>query len=97
MSKIIHTPAMDQLCDAFLSMKNREEMYSFLEDLCTVKEIAAMAQRFEVATLLQDGETYQKIASETGASTATISRVNRAFNYGDDGYSIALQRTTDKK
>lgn len=96
MSKDLHTPSMDRLCDAFLSMKTREEMYQFLEDLCTVKEIASMAQRYEVATLLQAGETYQKIAAQTGASTATISRVNRAFNYGDDGYHLALTRTDDK-
>lgn len=96
MSKDMHTKSMDRLCDAFLSMQTREEMYSFLEDLCTVKEIASMAQRYEVATLLKAGETYQKIAAETGASTATISRVNRAFTYGDDGYSMALTRTEEK-
>lgn len=96
MSRDIHSEGMDRLCDALLAMQTREEMYSFLDDLCTVKELSAMVQRYEVAAMLKEKETYQKIAAETGASTATISRVNRAFTYGDDGYSLALERTKKK-
>ena len=96
MSRDIRSEGMDKLCDALLSMKNRDEMYAFLDDLCTVKELDAMGQRFMVAALLQKNETYQKIAKETGASTATISRVNRAFTYGNDGYTMALSRIEEK-
>ena len=97
MSRDIRSEGMDKLCDALLSLKNRDEMYAFLDDLCTVKELDAMGQRFMVAALLQKNETYQKIAQETGASTATISRVNRAFTYGNDGYIMALSRIEEKE
>lgn len=92
MGKDIRDNEFNRLCDAFLSLNDREEVYNFLSDLCTIKEIDSMKQRLEVATLLKNKETYQKIAEETGASTATISRVNRAFSYGDDGYSMVLSR-----
>ncbi|MCR5211007.1 MAG: TrpR YerC/YecD [Lachnospiraceae bacterium] len=97
MSRDIRSEGMDKLCDALLSLKNRDEMYAFLDDLCTVKELDAMGQRFMVAALLKKNETYQEIARETGASTATISRVNRAFTYGNDGYTLALSRIEENK
>lgn len=83
---------MDRLCDALLSLNSREEMYAFLEDLCTVGELEAMQQRLQVATMLDGEVTYQEIAKETGVSTATISRVNRALHYGNDGYTLVLGR-----
>ncbi|NLM50133.1 MAG: hypothetical protein GX196_04170 [Clostridiaceae bacterium] len=73
-------------------MKSREEMLDLLEDLCTINEIKAMAQRYEVAKMLYDNKNYVQIAQETGASTATISRVNRCLNYGSGGYRRALSR-----
>ena len=81
-----------KLIDAFLSLRTREECSSFLEDLCTIPEIKAMAQRLEVAGLLEERVVYSDIVHKTGASTATISRVNRALNYGSDGYKLILER-----
>jgi len=72
-------------------LKNEEDVYRFLEDLCTIPEIKSISQRFEVAVLLKKKETYQKIAEQTGASSATISRVNRALIYGADGYNRILE------
>lgn len=77
---------------AFLTLKTPEECYSFLMDLCTVPEINAMEQRFEVAQLLNEGMIYNKILERTGASSATISRVNRSLNYGTDGYRLVMGR-----
>ncbi len=82
----------DKLFKAILLLKDVNECYDFFEDICTVNEIKSLAQRFEVAKLLKDGETYASIAKITGASTATISRVNRAFNYGTGGYKSILER-----
>ncbi len=82
----------DQLCAAALLLKNTEECYQFLEDICTVSEIKALSQRLEVARMLQGGHTYDDIVDRTGASTATISRVKRCLNYGADGYKIILER-----
>ena len=82
MSKKIHTEAVDSLFDAVLSLKNREECYLFFEDVCTINEILSLSQRFEVAKMLKDKRTYLDISEKTGASTATISRVNRSLNYG---------------
>ncbi|MFA6850404.1 MAG: YerC/YecD family TrpR-related protein [Selenomonadaceae bacterium] len=82
----------DQLCAAVLLLKNTEECYQFLEDICTVSEIKALSQRFEVARMLQGGHTYDDIVDRTGASTATISRVKRCLNYGADGYKTILER-----
>lgn len=73
-------------------MKNISECYKFFEDICTVNELKSLAQRLEVAKMLTDGETYSTIVQKTGASTATISRVNRALNYGSGGYKIILNR-----
>ncbi len=92
MGKTIHTPAVDNLFDAVLSLKDREECYKFFEDVCTVNEILSLAQRMEVARMLKAGNTYLEISDITGASTATISRVNRSLIYGNDGYTIAFER-----
>ena len=83
MSKNLRTESVDELFDAVLCLKNREECYRFFEDVCTVNELQAIAQRFEVAHLLRKNWTYVDIADRTGASTATISRVNRSLNYGN--------------
>ena len=96
MSKNLRTKAMDMLLDGILSLENREEAYLFFEDLCTVGELEALQQRFEVALLLRKEKTYQEIADKTGASTATISRVNRALNYGNDGYDMLFERLEDE-
>ena len=82
----------DQLCLALLSLKTSEEAYAYLEDVATIGEIRALAQRLEVSRLLNEGYTYPQIAQQTGASTATISRVKRCLLYGADGYKIALSR-----
>lgn len=88
---------LDQLFKSILSLKDLEECYRFFDDLCTVNEIQSLAQRLEVARMLSEGFTYHKIESETGASTATISRVKRCLNYGNDAYKMALERVHDKK
>jgi TrpR-related protein YerC/YecD len=88
---------LDQLFNAILSLENIEECYRFFDDLCTVNEIQSLAQRLEVARMLRDGFTYHKIETETGASTATISRVKRCLNYGNDAYQMALERLTDNE
>ena len=92
MNKKIKTDAVDSLFDAVLCLQSREECYSFFEDLCTVNELLSLSQRFEVAAMLKDGKTYLEIAEKTGASTATISRVNRSLNYGNDGYELVFGR-----
>ena len=92
MNKKIRTEAVDSLFEAILTLENKEECYSFFEDLCTVNELLSLSQRFEVATMLRRHDTYLKIAEKTGASTATISRVNRSLNYGDDGYALVFAR-----
>ena len=76
----------------FTLIQNREECYNFFEDLCTVNELLSLSQRFEVASMLRDKKTYLEIAEKTGASTATISRVNRSLNYGTDGYELVFNR-----
>ncbi len=92
MNKKIKTEAVDSIFDAILTLTNREECYAFFEDICTVNELLAMAQRFEVASMLREKRTYMEIAEKTGASTATISRVNRSLNYGSDGYNLVFDR-----
>ncbi|MCG8499313.1 MAG: YerC/YecD family TrpR-related protein [Firmicutes bacterium] len=86
----------DKLFNAILTLKNVEECYNFFEDLCTISEIKAMAQRFEVAKMLKEQHVYSDIANATGASTATISRVSRCLNYGSEGYRTALERLEQK-
>ena len=82
----------DRLFEAILSLESMDECYRFFEDLCTVPEVRALSQRFAVAALLRKGETYTAIAEKTGASTATISRVNRSVAYGSDGYEVIFNR-----
>ena len=90
MSRKIRTEAVDSLFDAVLSLKSREECYTFFEDVCTINELLSLSQRFEVAKMLRDQKTYLEIAEKTGAST--ISRVNRSLNYGNDGYDMVFER-----
>ena len=85
-------PGVDFLFQAILSLKTQEECYAFFEDLCTVPEIKAMSQRLTVARMLSNKIVYSEIVEETGASTATISRVNRSLHYGCDGYELVFQR-----
>lgn len=92
MGKKLKTTANDHLFDAILSLENREECYKFFEDVCTINELNAISQRFEVAKMLRDQKTYLDIAEKTGASTATISRVNRSLNYGNDAYDMVFKR-----
>jgi len=93
----LKTEQVDGLFDAILKLKTREEAYKFFEDLCTIAEIKSMAQRWAVAKKLDAGETYIDIATETGASTATISRVKRYLEYGADGYKLVLDRLKNKQ
>ena len=87
----------DRLFDAVLQLKDREECYRLFEDLCTIKEIRAMAQRFQVAYLLSEEKTYSEIEKITGASTATISRINKCLSYGADGYQLILKRMNENE
>ena len=96
MSKKLQGDLTDKLFEAILLLRNKEECYSFFEDICTISEIKALAQRLEVAKMLREGKTYTDISEKTGASTATISRVNKALLYGADGYKIILDRLADK-
>ena len=92
MNKKIKTESVDSLFDAILCLKSREECYSFFEDLCTVNELLSLSQRFEVAAMLKSHKTYLEIAEKTGASTATISRVNRSLAYGAGGYEMMFSK-----
>ena len=92
MNKKFKTDAVDQLFEAILSLETKEECYAFFEDLCTVNELLSLSQRFDVAAMLRNHRTYLEIAEKTGASTATISRVNRSLNYGNDGYNMLFER-----
>ena len=86
----IKSEQADLLMEAILKLDTIEDAYRFFEDICTIAEVKSMAQRLEVAVLLRDHVTYQEIARQTGASSATISRVNRALLYGADGYNRVL-------
>ena len=92
----LHTKDTDELFRAILTLKNTDECYKFFEDICTINEIRDIAQRLSVAQLLSDGRIYSEISRETGASTATISRVNRSYSYGTGAYKTVLARL-DKK
>lgn len=92
MNSKIRDESTDKLFEAILLLKNIDECYNFFEDICTISELKSFAQRLEVAKMLEVGKTYTDISEKTGASTATISRVNRALNYGADGYKIILKR-----
>ena len=92
MNKKLKNDSVDQLFNAVLCLKTKEECYTFFEDLCTVNELLSLSQRFEVAAMLKSHKTYLEIAEKPGASTATISRVNRSLNYGNDGYNMIFER-----
>ncbi|MBO5020402.1 MAG: hypothetical protein J6D52_07040 [Clostridia bacterium] len=86
----------EKLFKAILSLENKEECAAFFDDICTIQELEALAQRLEVACLLNDGKSYIDINKITGASTATICRVSKCLNYGEGGYKTAIERLGDK-
>lgn len=92
MNRKLKTSIIDNLFEAILSLETQEDCYRFFEDVCTINELQSLAQRMEVAKMLREKKTYLEIADNTGASTATISRVNRSLNYGNDGYDMVLER-----
>ena len=92
-----HNEMTDQLMEVLAELKTPEECYSFLEDLCTIKEILDMSQRLEIACLLKNGTNYQEINKKTGVSTATISRVNKCLSYGSGGYQAVLEQIAKNK
>ena len=92
----LHIKSVENLFDAILTLKTRDECYRFFEDVCTVNEILDLAQRFDVACMLTDGSIYTEISKETGASTATISRVNKCLQYGSEGYKLVMDRLKEK-
>ena len=92
----LHNESTDMLFKAILTLKDIDECYAFFEDICTIKEIQSIAQRVVVAKMLTEGKVYSDIVAETGASTATISRVNRSLNYGNDGYKFVFDRMEQK-
>ena len=94
MSKKIRTEAVDHLFEAILCLKDKEECYTFFEDVCTINELLSLSQRFEVAKMLMDKRTYLDISEKTGDSTATI---NRSLNYGNDGYEMVFSRMDEKE
>lgn len=97
MNKKLQTESVEQLFRAILTLENVEECYAFFEDVCTIQELQSISQRFNVAKMLTEKQTYLDIAKQTGASTATISRVNRSLNYGCDGYELVFERMKDDK
>ncbi len=92
MASKLKDPLIDKLFEAVLCLENADECYCFFEDICTVAELKSLAQRLEVAKMLEINRTYSEIAQKTGASTATISRVKRALNYGADGYKLVFRK-----
>lgn len=96
MGHILDNESVKLLVKAFMTLENEEECKAFLEDIMTTKEILDISQRFTVAKMLSEQAVYNKIAEETGASTATISRVNRSYSYGTGAYKIALERIEKK-
>ena len=92
MSKFLDKPESNTLYRAIVALKDEEECHRFLQDLCTVSELKAMEQRINVAMLLDEGLIYSEILERTGASSATISRVNRCLHYGADGYRAVIPR-----
>ena len=90
--KNFHSELTENLYTAILSLENSEECRNFFEDICTVKELQDIAQRLKVARMLKEGNSYQEVSRETGASTATISRVNKCLVYGNGGYELVLSR-----
>ena len=96
MMKYIQEDAWQALCRALLALESEEECRAFLEDLCTIKEVQDMSQRFRVAAMLDEGKNYQEVSQATGASTATICRVNKCLQYGN-GYRLALDRSKQEE
>ena len=92
-----YTKSTEDLCEAILSLKTKEECCAFLEDICTIKEIQDISQRLAVAQMLSQGISYTTICKETGASTATISRVSRCYEYGAGGYKTVIARLNEEK
>ena len=97
MARITKKEKSDGLYQAILTLKTEEEVYDFFQDLCTVTELRAMEQRFEVAVLLKQGMIYNDILERTGASSATISRVNRSLAFGHGGYQVFFERRAEKE
>ena len=97
MNKQHKKPRCDDMYRAILTLKTVEECKQFFDDLCTVTELQAMEQRYQVAVLLSEGMIYNDILEKTGASSATISRVNRSLQYGEDGYSVAFRRLKEQQ
>ena len=97
MNKLPRKQRCDEMYDAILTLKTREECIKFFNDLCSISELMAMEQRYQVASCLDDGMIYNDILELTGASSATISRVNRSLQYGDGGYEIVFSRTKGNK
>ena len=97
MNKLPKKPRNEKMYEAILSLQNVDECMRFFDDLCTVTELMAMEQRFQVAMCLNQGMIYNDILAETGASSATISRVNRSLQYGKDGYSIVFDRMKEQE
>lgn len=97
MNKLLKKPRSDKLYEAILALENVEECKQFLEDLCSISEIMAMEQRYQVASCLHKGMIYNDILAETGASSATISRVNRSLQYGKGGYELIFNRLGEKQ
>jgi TrpR-related protein YerC/YecD len=96
-NKKLDNEAVNLFFDAVLSLENKEQCFDFFEDVCTINEILSFSQRFEVAKMLREGKTYLEIAQLTGASTATISRVNRSLNYGNESYDRVFEKLGVKK
>ena len=97
MSKFLDKPASDTLYRAIVTLQTEEECRKFFQDLCTVSELNAMEQRMDVAMLLDEGLIYSDILERTGASSATISRVNRCLHYGCDGYQTVIPRLKEQE
>lgn len=96
MTRKMKNSGKDMLFNAILSLQNLDECYAFFEDICTIAELNSLAQRLQVAMMLRKKKTYTEICERTGVSTATISRVNRCLEYGEDGYKLALTRLEDQ-
>ncbi len=95
--KNFHSESVDTLVKGLLKLETEEECFAFLEDVCTIKELQDMAQRFDVALKLSDGFNYNQVSKETGASSATISRVNKCLMYGNNGYKTVIDRIKNEE
>lgn len=93
----LRSESIDRLFEVILHLKDLDECYAFFEDICTIKELQDMAQRMDVAILLDEGMNYQKISQQVNVSTATISRVSKCLNYGSGGYRAAIEKLKESK